>query len=83
MPPRCRPPESYLPHNSRNTNLQGEEHGDHNIEDWVLNDPMNEEDIIDTNGEDDINRFLQDTFAPLGHEDNLHDIHDVHLVEKS
>ena len=40
MPPRCRPPESYLPHNSRNTTLQDDEHGDHAIEDRVLNDHM-------------------------------------------
>ena len=75
MPPICRPPESYLPHNSRNTTLQGEEHGDQNIEDRVLNDPMDVDDINDTNGEDEINRLLQDTFAPLDHEEKLHDIH--------
>ena len=41
MPPKCRPPESYFPHNySINTTLQGDEHGYHNIEDEVLNDPM-------------------------------------------
>ena len=44
---------------------------------------MDEYDAIDTNGEDGINRLLQDTFAPLDHEDNLHDIHDVPLLEKS
>jgi hypothetical protein len=82
MPPRCRPPESHLPHNSRNTTLQDDEHGDHAIEDRVLNDPMDEDDVIDTNGEDEINRLLQDTFAPLD-EDNLHDFHDVPLLEKS
>ena len=31
MPPKW--PESYLPHNSRNTTLQFVEHGDQNIED--------------------------------------------------
>ena len=72
-----------MPHNySRNTNLQGDEHGYHNIEDEVLNDPMDEDDIIDTNDEDGINIFIQDTFPPLD-EDNLHDIHDVTLLEKS
>ena len=83
IPPKCQPPESYLPHNSINTTLQGEEHGEQNIEDQVLNDPMDEDDVIDTNGEDEINILLQDTFSPLDHEDNLHDIHDVPLLEKS
>ena len=82
MPPKCRPPESYLPHNSRNTTLQDDKHGDHAIEYGILNDPMDEDDIIDTNGEEEINRFLQDTFAPLD-EENLHDFHDVPLLEKS
>jgi len=82
MPPRCRPSESYLPHNSRNTTLQDDEHADHAIEDGVLNDPMDDDDVIDTNGEEEINRLLQDTFAPLD-EDNLHDFHDVPLLEKS
>ena len=67
---------------SRNTNLQGYEHGYHNIEDEVLNDPMDEDDVIDTNDEYEINKFIQYTFAPLD-EDNLHDIHDVPLLEKS
>ena len=50
MPPKCRPPESYFPHNySRNTTLQGEEHGYHNIEYEVLNDPMDGDEVIDTN----------------------------------
>ena len=57
----------------RNINLQGEEHGDQNIEDRVLNDPMDEYDVIDTNHEDEINRLIQYTFSPLD-EDNLHDI---------
>ena len=80
--PRCQPPESYLEHNSRNTTLQDDEHGDNTIEDWVLNDPMDKDDVIDTNGEDEINRLLQDIFAPLD-EDNLHDFNDVPLLEKS
>ena len=72
-----------MPHNySRNTTFQGEERGDHNIEDQVLNDPMDKDDVIDTNDEDEINRLIQDTFSPLD-EDNLHDIHDVPLLEKS
>ena len=76
--------ESYLPHNySRNTTLQGEEHRDQNIEDRVLNDPMDEDDINDTNGEDEINRFLQDTFAPLDYEEKIRDIHDVPSLEDS
>ena len=44
---------------------------------------MDEYDVIDTNGEDGINRLLQDTFSPLGHEENIHDIHDGPLLEKS
>ena len=75
MPTKCRPLESYFPHNSRNTTLQGDEHGDQNIEDRFLNDPMEEDDVIDTNDEYEINRLIQDTFAPLD-EDNLHDIHE-------
>ena len=82
MTSRCRPPESYLPHNNRNATLQDDEHGDHAIEYRVLNDSMEEDDIIDTNGEDEINILLQDIFSPLN-EDNLHDIHDVPLLEKS
>ena len=82
MPPRSRPPESYLPHNSRNTTLQDHEHGDHVSEYGVLNDPMDEDDVVDTNDEEEINRLLQDTFAPLD-EDNLHDFHDVPLLKKS
>ena len=70
MAPRCRPPKIYFPH------------GDHAIEDRVLNDPMDKDDVIDTNGEDEINRLLQDIFAPLD-ENNLHDIHDVPLLKKS
>ena len=76
---------------SRNTNLQGYEHGYHNIEDEVLNDPMDEDDVIDTDDEDDvidtndkdeIDILVQDTFSPLD-EENLHDIHYVPLLKKS
>ena len=83
MPPKYRPLERYFPHNSRNTTLQCEEHGDQNIEYQVLNDPMDEDVVIDTNGKDEINILLQDTFSPLYHEGNLHDIHDFPLLEKS
>ena len=82
MSPKSRPSESYLPHYSRNTTLQGEEHGYHNIEDEVLNDPMEKDGIVDTNYEDEISILIQDTYDPLD-EDNLHDIHDVPLLEKS
>ena len=82
MPPRCQSSEIYFPHNSRNTTLQDDEHVDHAIEDGVLNDPMDKDDVIDTNGEEEINRLLQDTFTTLD-EDNLHDFHDVTLLEKS
>ena len=43
---------------------------------------MDEDDVMDTNDKDEINRLIQDTFAPLD-EDNLHDIHDVPLLKKS
>jgi hypothetical protein len=83
MPPKCRPPESYFPSSSINTTLQGEEHGDQNIEDRVLNDDMDGDNVIDTNQEDEIHRLIQDTFAPMD-EDNQDDIHDVDpLLEKS
>ena len=36
--PQFRLPERYMPHNSRNTTLQGEEYEDQNIEDQVLNE---------------------------------------------
>ena len=81
IPPKCCPPERYFPHNSRNTTLQGEEHGDRNIEDRFLNDPMDKYDVVDTNDKYEINKLIQDTFAPLD-EDNLDDIHDVPLLEK-
>ena len=42
---------------------------------------MDEDDIIDTNGEYEIYRLLQDTFAALD-EDNLNDFHDIPLLEK-
>ena len=71
-----------MTHNSINTTLQDDEHGDHAIEERFLNDPMEDDDITDTNGEDKINRLLQDTFSALD-EDNLHDFHDVPLLEKS
>ena len=82
MPPKCGPPKSYLPHNSINTTLKGEENGDHNVEDQVVNDPMDEYDVNDTKDEGEINRLIQDTFSPLDG-DKLHDIHDVPLLEKS
>jgi hypothetical protein len=83
MPPKCRPLESYLPSSSKNTTLQGEEHGDQNIEDRVLNDDMDGDNVIDTNQEDEIHRLIQDTFSPMD-EDNQDDIHDVDpLLEKS
>ena len=43
---------------------------------------MGEDEFIDTNDEDEINRLIQDTFSPLD-EDNLYDIHDVLVLEKS
>ena len=46
------------------------------------NDHMDEDDVIDTNGEDEINRLLQDTFSPLD-EENLHYFDDFPLLEKS
>ena len=44
---------------------------------------MDEDDGIDINDEYKINRFIQDKFAPLDHEENIHDIHDVPSLEKS
>ena len=83
MPPRCRLPEIYFPHNSTNTTFQDDKHGDHAIKSGVLNDPMDEDDVTDNNGiEEEINRLLQDTFAPLDG-DNLYDFPDVPLLEKS
>ena len=49
MPPKCRLSKSYFPSSSRNTTLQGEEHGDQNIEDRFLNDDMVKDNVIDTN----------------------------------
>jgi hypothetical protein len=85
MPPKCRPPESYLPSTSRNTPLQGDELRDQNIEvvDQVINDDMDGDNVSDSNQEDEIHRLIQDTFAPMD-EDNQDDSHDVDpLLEKS
>ena len=83
MPPRCQPPESHFPHNSINTTLQDDKHGDHAIEHGVLNDPMDKDDVIDTNDEDEINRLIQDTFSPMD-EENQDDSHHVDpLLEKA
>ena len=82
MPRKCRSSEIYLPHNSINTTLQGEQHQDQNIEYWILNDPMDEDDVIDTTDEDEINRLIQHTFSPLD-KDNFHYIHDVPLLKNS
>ena len=76
MPPKFWLSESYFPSSSRNTTLQGEEHGDQNIEDRVLNDDMDGDNVIDTNQEDEIHRLIQDTFSPMD-EDNQDDSHDV------
>jgi hypothetical protein len=85
MPPKCQPPESYFPSNSRNTPLQGDEIQDQNIEaaDQVINDDMDGDNVSNTNQEDEIHRLIQDTFAPMD-EDNQDDSHDVDpLLEKS
>jgi hypothetical protein len=85
MPPKCRPPESYLPSTSRNTTLHGDELRDQNIEaaDEVINDDMDGDNISDSNQEDEIHRLIQDTFSPMD-EDNQDDSHDVDpLLEKS
>jgi hypothetical protein len=85
IPPKCRPPESYLPSTSRNTPLQGDELRDQNIEvvDQVINDDMDGDNVSDTNQEDDVRRLIQDTFDPMD-EDNQDDSHDVDpLLEKS
>jgi hypothetical protein len=85
MPPKCRPPESYLPSTSRNTPLQGDELQDQNIEaaDQVINDDMDGDNVSDSNQEDEIHRLIQDTFAPMD-EYNQDDSHDVDpLLEKS
>ena len=50
MPPKCPLPKSYLPSTSRNTNFQGDEHLDQNIEaDQFINDDMDGDNISDTN----------------------------------
>jgi hypothetical protein len=85
MPPKCRPPESYLSSTSRNTTLHGDELRDQNIEvvDQVINDDMDGDNVSDSNQEDEIHRLIQDTFAPMD-EDNQDDSHDVDpLLEKS
>jgi hypothetical protein len=71
MPPKCRPPESYFASTSRNTPLQGDELRDQNIEvvDKVINDDMYGDNVSDTNQEDEIHIFIQDTFSPMD-EDN-------------
>ena len=84
MPPKCRPPESYLPSTSRNTTLHGDELRDQNIEvvDQVINDDMDGDNVSDSNQEDEIHRLIQDTFSPMD-EDNQDDSHDVDpLLEK-
>ena len=43
---------------------------------------MDEDNIIDRNEEDRINRLIKDTYAPMD-EDNLNDIHVVPLLENS
>jgi hypothetical protein len=85
MPPKCQPPEIYLPSTSRNTPLQGYELRDQNIEavDQVINDDMDGDNVSDSNQEDEIHRLIQDTFAPMD-EENQDDSHDVDpLLEKS
>lgn len=47
MPPKCRPPESYLPSTSINTTLEGDKHQGHkNIKDRVLNDDMDRDNVV-------------------------------------
>ena len=85
MPPKCRPPESYLPSTRRNTTLHGDELWDHNIEvvDQVINDDMDGYNVSDSNQEYEIQRLILDTFSPMD-EDNKDDSHDVDpLLEKS
>ena len=78
MPPKCRPPESYLPSTRRNITLHGDELWDHNIEvvDQFINDDMDGDNVSDTNQEDEIYRLIQGTFAPMD-EDNQDVSHDV------
>jgi hypothetical protein len=49
MPPKCRPPESYLSSTSKNTTLHGDELRDQNIEatDQVSNDEMDGDNVSD------------------------------------
>jgi hypothetical protein len=83
MPPKCRPPESYLRSTSRNTTLHGDELQDQNIEvvDQVINDDMDGDNTSDSNQEDEIHILIQDTFSPMD-EDNQDDSHDVDLLLK-
>ena len=71
MPPKCRPPKSYLPSTNINTALQGDELRVQNIEaiDQVINDDMDGDNVSDSNQEDEIHRLIQDTFSPMD-EDN-------------
>ena len=85
MPPKCRPPKTYIPSTSINTTLHGDELRDQNIEaaNQVINDDMDGDNVSDLNQEDEIHRLIQDTFAPMD-EDNQDDSHDVDpLLEKS
>jgi hypothetical protein len=85
IPPKCRPPKSYLPSTSINTTLQGDELRDQNIEaiDQVINDDMDGDNVSDSNQKYEIHRLIQDTFSPMD-EDNRDDSHDVDpLLEKS
>jgi hypothetical protein len=64
--------------------LQGDELRDQNIEaiDQVINDDMDGDNVSDTNREDEIHRFIQDTFSPM--DDNQDDCHDLDpLLKKS
>ena len=65
---------------SRNDVVQVEEHGV-NIKDQV-NDPMEEDDMNNTVGDDETNTFIQDAFSWMDHE-KFDDIHDVPLLEKA
>ena len=71
MPPKCWPQESYFLSTSRNTPLHGDELRDQNIEavDQVINDDMDGDNVSDSNQEDEIHRFIQDTIDPMD-EDN-------------
>ena len=64
MPPKCRPPKSYLSSTSRNTTLHGDELQDQNIEavDQVINDDMDGDNVSDSNQEDEIHRLIKTHF---------------------